>query len=228
MQRNPVLEVRALAKAFKRPVAQELFKEVDLTVYAGETVAIAGRSGAGKSTLLQLLGLLDTPTAGEVSIMGAAATRWNRAALRRTHIGFVFQTFCLLGEESALENVLMGARIARQPVGAGSAAQRRASHLLDSVGLAHRHHHSGKLLSGGEKQRVAIARALYPSPSLILADEPTGNLDGETAHEIHQLLLDSVDATRALVVVTHDPTLLALCQRRYVLQEGKLLPLFNL
>lgn len=222
----PILEAKALTKRFYTPRAQTVLDTVDLTVYPGDTVAISGRSGAGKSTLLQLLGTLDTACSGTVCIAGTEATRWNRASLRNAHVGFVFQSFYLLGDYTALDNALMPARIARHPIHAGSAAHSRATALLTQVGLSHRLDLDAKLLSGGEKQRTAIARALCNDPAVLFADEPTGNLDKQTAADIHELLLACTAAVgKALVVVTHDPALMALCQRRYLLESGKLIDL---
>lgn len=219
----PVLKVEKISKRFTHPVENVVFENLDLSVRRGESIAIGGRSGEGKSTLLQLLGTLDTPTSGIIEIMGTRSTPFNRALLRNTHIGFIFQSFYLLQDSTALDNVLMPARIARKPVHKGSEAYKRAVLLLDRVGLSHRLHHQAKLLSGGEKQRVAIARALCNDPDLLLADEPTGNLDRRTAEEIHSLLLSfAKEENKTLIVVTHDPALMSLCQKHYQLQHKQL------
>lgn len=226
MESRILLKAQGIVKKFYSPTQLTILDGVDLTVCAGDSIAIGGRSGEGKSTLLQILGILDTPSAGELQIMGTPASTWNSCSLRSQHIGFIFQSFYLLSDYSALENVLMAARIARKPTGKGTPAYLRAIDLLERVGLSDRLHHSTKLLSGGEKQRVAIARALCNDPSLIMADEPTGNLDKQTAEEIYALLLETVrNEGKALIVVTHDPLLMQRCALRYHLSHGTLKPM---
>lgn len=220
---KPLLEAQKLAKSFKYPHRHDILREIDLAIYPGECMAITGRSGAGKSTLLHLLGILDRPSSGNLIIDGHLATRWNGAALRNRYIGFTFQAFHLFGEMSVLENALMPARIARMAVTRGSSAHSRAEELLCHVGLGNRLHHSANMLSGGEKQRLALARALCNDPPLLLADEPTGNLDRDTAEGIHTLLFSCAAAGKALIVVTHDSSLAARCQRHYLLERGALL-----
>lgn len=218
-----VLQAKNLRKSFRRPAKVEILKGVDLIVTRGETVAITGRSGQGKSTLLQLLGTLESPCDGTLEIVGQQVTAFNKAVLRNRHVAFVFQAFHLLTDYTALENVLMPARIARQNISKGSAAYRRGCELLERVGLKDRAHFHTKLLSGGEKQRVAIARALCNNPDLILADEPSGNLDKQTAANIHHLLLEfAMQDKKGVVIVTHDPVLSQLCHTRYVLENGLL------
>jgi lipoprotein-releasing system ATP-binding protein len=220
---HPLLQARNLHKTFKGAITVNILKGIDLTVKAGESVAIMGRSGQGKSTLLQILGTLDIPSKGEIHIAGNAVSRFNSSRLRNQHLAFVFQSFHLLDDYSAISNVLMPAAIARQSVSSGSPAHVRGMQLLDLVGLKDRAHFNTKLLSGGEKQRVAIARALCNNPSLILADEPSGNLDKETSTQIHKLLLDfSRQEGKAIIVVTHDQTLAGLCQTQYWLEDGLL------
>ena len=173
---------------------------------------------------MQILGTLEDPTEGELSIFGEKVTASNRAAIRNQKIGFVFQSFHLLEDYTALENVLMPARIARQPTKPGSPARARALNLLEMVGLADRADFHTKLLSGGEKQRVALARAMCNDPCLLLADEPSGNLDSQTAQMIHEILLNfAKDGEKGLLLVTHDRNLAGLCTRRYELLDGKLL-----
>ena len=193
---------------------------VDLTIAAGEFVAVLGPSGSGKSTLLGLAAGLDRPTSGAVLIDGAAIQDLSEdalARLRRRKIGFVFQSFQLLSNMTALENVLLPLELA------GSARPlERARTLLDRVGLAERGHHYPAQLSGGEQQRVALARAFAPRPQILFADEPTGNLDGATGARI----LDVLDELRAdvhatLVLVTHDPEIAKRADRRIYLRDGR-------
>jgi lipoprotein-releasing system ATP-binding protein len=223
VQSEAILTAHELTKRFYRPSRQTILDQVSLSIHSGDVISISGRSGAGKSTLLQLLGTLDTPCSGQLTIAGNNVTLWNQAALRNKYLGFIFQSFHLLNDYTALENVLVPLRIARISTHAGSDAYRQAEELLAKVGLVHRMHHKAKLLSGGEKQRVAIARALCNNPSIIFADEPTGNLDQQTAAEIHDLLLGCAsEHGKALVIVSHDPVLIGLCEKRYYLEEGRL------
>jgi lipoprotein-releasing system ATP-binding protein len=198
---------------------------VDLAVRAGEMVAIIGASGAGKSTLLQVLGALDAPTSGTVRIGGRDVPAHDdlaMAALRNRAVGFVFQFHHLLAEFSALENVAMPLRIAGMPPAAAAA---RAATLLTQVGLSARGSHRPSELSGGEQQRVAVARALAAGPAVLLADEPSGNLDHQTAEALHALLAALVASTGlALVVVTHNRSLAARAHRVLVLEDGVLRP----
>ena len=190
------------------------FSGFDLEVQAGESVAITGPSGAGKTTLLQLLGGLERATEGQVLIQGRELSRLSdrdRTALRGKNIGFVYQFHHLLGELTALENVAMPLRIARVP---GVQARGRATELLTQLGLFHRLDHLPSTLSGGERQRVAIARALVTRPAVVLADEPTGNLDASNAAQVFDLLMTHVRAqSAALVLVTHDQRLADRCDR---------------
>lgn len=220
---EPILKAKKLRKTFHYPVKIDLIKGVDLTVMRGDTIAITGRSGQGKSTLLQLLGTLENPCSGSLEIAGQKISAFNKSTIRNRHIAFVFQSFHLLEDYSALDNVLMPARIARQNVSKGSKAYQHGLELLDKVNLADRALFSTKLLSGGEKQRVAIARALCNDPDLIFADEPSGNLDRQTAETIHALLLDFArDGSKSVVIVTHDQDLAQQCRQRYVLENGLL------
>lgn len=220
---SPVLHAKGIYKAFLHPVKVQILKGVDLTVHRGEAIAITGRSGEGKSTLLQLLGTLENPCQGILEISGQVVTRINKTRIRNKCIAFVFQSFHLLEDYTALENILMPARIGRQSISKGSSAYNRAFALLERMGLQHRAHFNTKLLSGGEKQRVAIARALCNDPDLILADEPSGNLDKQTAENIHSLLLDFArQENKSVIIVTHDQLLANLCDKQYVLQDGLL------
>lgn len=200
----------------------EVLRGVDLSVQPGEFVALCGASGAGKSTLLHLLGGLDIPNKGEIFFDGKNLRRLSNSELSRVRnerVGFVFQAYHLLPELSALENVVLPARIARRPVGEAEAAARE---LLGRVGLGKRLEHRPYELSGGEQQRVALARALINKPALLLADEPTGNLDSRTGEELFQLLC-SLQAERSLtlVIATHDPRLAARARRVVELADGR-------
>lgn len=219
-----LLSAKNIQKSFYTPNPFPILKGIHLDVFAGESVAIIGRSGEGKSTLLQILGTLEQPCEGTLTIKDKEVATFNKAQLRNQSIGFVFQSFHLLEDYTTLENVLMPARIARQNTREGSDAYQHALHLLDKVGLAERAHFHTKLLSGGEKQRVALARAMCNNPDLILADEPSGNLDRQTSDLIHKILFSFVkDKQKALIVVTHDRELASLCDRQYELKNGVLL-----
>lgn len=218
---NPILSARGITKKFFHPRKLDILRGIDVDIYPGDSVAIMGRSGEGKSTLLQILGTLETPTDGSLNIQGKNAYRYTDS-IRNQHIGFVFQSFHLLEDFTALENVQMPARIGRKSVKDTSS---QALDLLEKVGLKDRAHHFAKQLSGGERQRISIARAFFNNPSLILADEPTGNLDKTTAMEIQNLLLNFAhQSNKALLLVTHDPQLAAQCKRQYTLEEGLLVP----
>lgn len=218
-----ILQASNIHKSFYYPAQVTILKGLDLTVTRGETIAIMGRSGQGKSTLLQILGTLEKPCSGQLMIAGQSIHRFNCGKIRNRHIAFIFQSFHLLEDYTALENILMPACIARRPTSTGSEAYQYALHLLERVGLSDRAHFNTKLLSGGEKQRVAIARALCNDPDIIFADEPSGNLDKQTAQDIHKSLLDFAhEKGKTLIVVTHDPDLAALCSKKYILEHGKL------
>lgn len=216
---NAVLSARGLAKTYLSGDRRiEVLRGVDLTVAAGESVAIRGESGSGKSTLLNLLAGLDAPDAGALSWEGVSVTTANAAARRAVFLGLVFQSFYLIPEIDALQNVLMAARIIRPP---GAADKARARELLARVGLAERATHLPAQLSGGERQRVAVARALMNAPRLMLADEPTGNLDEHTGDVVVAMLLSLCRETgTALVLVTHNLAHAAKTQRTLVLHDG--------
>ncbi|MFA9461551.1 ABC transporter ATP-binding protein [Thiohalorhabdus sp. Cl-TMA] len=221
---EPVLEAEGLTRRFwdgDREI--QVLEDVSFGVGQGEAVAVTGSSGSGKSTLLHLLGGLDRPTAGSVRIGGRdlfALGEAERGALRNRELGFVYQFHHLMAEFDAQENVMMPLLIRRQ---GRAAAESAARETLERVGLGERLHHKPSELSGGERQRTAIARAVVSRPSLILADEPTGNLDGRTAERIHELLLSlNRELGTALVVVSHDPELAGLMQRQFRLVEGHL------
>ena len=213
-----VIQAQGIKKRFG-PL--EVLKGVDIDVEKGEVVAVTGASGAGKSTLLQILGTLSTPDEGTLSISGTKPFELGSKALsafRNHSIGFVFQAHHLLPEFTALENVMIPALIG----GSSSAeAKKRALELLETVGLSKRSSHKPSELSGGEQQRVAIARALMQQPAILLADEPTGNLDSRTKEEIHKLFFSLRDQLgQTIVLVTHDPALAALCDRNLEMKDG--------
>ena len=213
-----ILKAKNLKKVFVSPGKCEILKEVSLAVHEGETVAIMGPSGVGKSTLLHILGTLDTPTDGTLEIRGKNALGDAAATLRNEHIGFVFQNYNLLDEYTVIDNVLMPTKIARV-----SGKEEIAKKLLEKVGLSDHMNHLAKQLSGGEKQRAAIARALCNNPDIILADEPTGNLDDANSERIHELLISSAKTlNKGLIVVTHNQELAKQCDVIYTLHDGHL------
>ena len=203
-------------------VSTQVLTGLDLTVHAGERIAIVGTSGSGKSTLLHLLGGLDTPTSGEVWLHGQLLNSMNeteRGAMRNKHLGFIYQFHHLLAEFTAVENVAMP--LLMRPKVSTTEARQQAIDILNSVGLEHRLAHRPGELSGGERQRVAIARALVTKPSLILADEPTGNLDYDNAQSVFGLLSELQSTMKtALLIVTHDRSLAALADRQLLLRNG--------
>jgi ABC-type lipoprotein export system ATPase subunit len=217
----PVLRARGLGKSYGKDAGLvRAVDEVDLDVAAGETVAIMGPSGCGKSTLLHLLGGLDRPTAGEVYLNGQRIDGLGERALarvRRGAVGFVFQAFHLMDELTAVENVELPALLAGQ---SARRARRRATGLLDQVGLADRARFLPSALSGGQRQRVAIARALIAEPQVVMADEPTGNLDSEATLEVLRLFESLHNAAQTLVIVTHDSRIAATADRLITMRDG--------
>jgi len=225
-----VLSARGVSRTFTEGASTlEVLNAVDLTVAAGERLAIIGSSGSGKTTLLQILGGLDRPNAGVVEVAGRnihSLSESERGALRNKAIGFVYQFHHLLPEFSALENVAMPLLVRRERT---STAVARARDLLTRVGLGERLTHRPSQMSGGERQRTAVARALVTSPSVVLADEPTGNLDGRNAEQVFELMLQlNREFSTSLVVVTHDGRLAARMDRVLELSGGGLRPLTTL
>ncbi len=221
---DPIIVAHGLTKAYQMGKRRlEVLRGVDLTVKAGEFLALRGASGAGKSTLLHLLGGLDRPEAGSIRACGQELGRLGAGELtsfRNTAVGFIFQAYHLLPELDATENVMLPARMARRP---WAEARERARDLLGKVGLGERLEHRPAELSGGEQQRVAIARCLINRPQLILADEPTGNLDSRTGDEILELLLRlRAEAGTTLVICTHDSRVAGRAERSIELADGRI------
>lgn len=224
---NNIIQSNALTKTYAG-LDVAVLNGIDLTVNKGEQIAIVGTSGSGKSTLLHLMGGLDTPTSGSVSLINkdlSQLSETQKGQLRNQSLGFVYQFHHLLPEFTAIENVAMPLLIRRVP---NSQAIEMAKETLLKVGLGHRLEHMPGELSGGERQRAALARALVTKPACILADEPTGNLDRVTANLVFDLLIEMNKAENtSLVVVTHDLSLAAKMQRQYRLVDGKLQPLVD-
>lgn len=226
-----IVECKKLEKSYQeqssansknKAVVTSVLKGVDLSIQAGEQVAILGQSGSGKSTLLHILAMLDLPDQGEVKIAGADVANMTdneKAEFRNDNMGFIYQFHHLLMEFDAVENVAMPLLIQGE---VEDVAKQKAKNMLDAVGLSHRYHHRPAQMSGGERQRVAIARALVNEPKLVLADEPTGNLDKKNSEQVFQLFLKlNREFGTSLVVVTHDLDLASRFDRVIELDDGK-------
>ncbi len=220
---QPILKLAKIEKVYGTAANPlPVLRDVNLTVDAGEYVAIVGPSGAGKSTLLNILGCLDQPTNGSYYLMGEDVAHFDDprlSSVRNTRLGFIFQSFKLISHLSVLENVEMPLFYARKPK---RIRHRRCLELLEQVGLSHRKSHRPSELSGGECQRVAIARSLANDPAMILADEPTGNLDSVTSADIMGLLGRLNDSGRTIVLITHDDEVAASVPRRVSLRDGRI------
>lgn len=223
--KTPVLEAKDVAKSFSSPSngSIEILKRASLEIFEGESVSLRGESGAGKTTFLNIMACLESPTSGSVSwngerVDGLSNTR--QAVLRSSFMGFVFQNYCLVPELDALENIELAARIAGV---FGRETRPRALALLERVGLKDRAAHLPSQLSGGEKQRIAIARAVLNTPAIILADEPTGNLDERTAASVMAMLLElCAEHKAALMLITHNPDFAAKTSREVLLANGEI------
>ena len=218
-----ILQTKQLTKVFKNN-GSDVFalRGVNLSISKGELVAVMGPSGSGKSTLLHILGGLDSPTSGEVHLDGQRIDRLSetqRAILRRKHVGFVFQAFNLIGNLSVKDNVELPALI--QGRSNQQASQLRTA-LLEQLGIAHKAFNAPNQLSGGEKQRAAMARALVNQPAILLADEPTGNLDSKSAMDVLTMLRQTHNNGQTILVVTHDPNVASIAQRVIVMKDGQI------
>jgi lipoprotein-releasing system ATP-binding protein len=218
-----IFAARDIVKTFTYPEKVELLKGISLYVSRGESVSITGPSGSGKSTILSILGTLDKADSGKLFLFGKALPKRNFSKIRNENIGFIYQNHNLLDEYTVMENLLIKAQIGRRSISKNSEAYTLALSLLEGMNLLHRKDFTTKLLSGGEKARVSIARAFMNDPEIILADEPTGNLDEEAAALVQDLLLETCkELGKSLIVVTHDMNFAKQCDRRYSILDGNL------
>ena len=216
-----VLEAKNISLTYKKPIVNKIFSHINLTLHQGQSISITGASGSGKSSLLQILGSLQAPTKGKLLINGKDINLQNNAIIRNQHIGFIFQFYYLLDELTVIENILLPAKIARKNTKVGSKLYQEAMNLLCILEISDKAQLYPSLLSGGEKQRVAIARACINDANIILADEPTGNLDNKNAKIIQDILLTFCkQKNRSLILVTHDQTFAAKCTKSFVLEDG--------
>jgi lipoprotein-releasing system ATP-binding protein len=217
-----LLQAKNLSKTFSGREALQILKDVSLDLYQGKSIAIIGKSGCGKSSLLHILGTLDAPTSGSLTICNKEAFSHSKE-LRAEKIGFVFQSFHLLEDYTLIENILMPARILRKKTNDLSTPFSKAKELLEFVGLLDKANLPAKLLSGGEKQRAALARAFCNNPDILLVDEPTGNLDPGNAALVQKLLLSGCKKEgKSLILVTHDEEFASLCDEAFLLKDGTL------
>ncbi|MCH9812259.1 ABC transporter ATP-binding protein [bacterium] len=221
---NVIFAARNIYKTFSYPEVVDLLKNISLYVEQGESVSITGPSGSGKSTLLSILGTLDGADSGKLFLFGKELPKRNFAKIRNQNIGFIYQNHNLLDEYTVMENLLIKAQIGRRSISKNSEAYNLALSLLEGMNLLHRKDFTTKLLSGGEKARVSIARAFMNDPEIILADEPTGNLDAHAASMVQSLLLETCkDLGKSLIVVTHDENFAQQCDRTYSIDNGQLI-----
>jgi lipoprotein-releasing system ATP-binding protein len=222
-QSDVLFSAKGIVKNFYYPEKVELLKGLSLYVKYGESVSITGPSGSGKSTILSILGTLDKADNGELFLFGKSLPKRNFAKIRNEHIGFIYQNHNLLDEYTVMENLLIKAQIGRKSISKNSESYNLALSLLEGMNLIHRKDFTSKLLSGGEKARVSIARAFMNDPEIILADEPTGNLDHEAASLVQNLLLETCkELNKSLIVVTHDLDFAKRCDRQYIIDQGLL------
>ncbi|MGB2897543.1 MAG: ABC transporter ATP-binding protein [Anaerolineales bacterium] len=218
-----ILETKEVTKVFRNNGSEvHALRGVNLTVKHGELVAVMGPSGCGKSTMLHILGGLDSPTSGKVFVDGRRIDNMSegqRSVLRRKHVGFVFQAFNLIGNLSVLDNVELPALVAGEST---SQARERRKELLTDLGVSDKDRNVPAQLSGGEKQRVALARALVNQPVILLADEPTGNLDSKTTFEVLRLLRQTHEQGQTILMVTHDPNVASIAQRVVFMKDGQI------
>jgi len=220
---TPILQAKNITKVYDMGLTKiSALDDISVEIFPGELLAIVGKSGSGKSTLMHILGLLDTPTSGEVILNGQNTKGMNEKALahvRNEEIGFVFQAFNLLQRTSTFDNVMLPLTYSHTP---NTQWKEKTLEMIKLVGLEDRIKNKSNELSGGQKQRVAIARALVNNPSIILADEPTGNLDSKTGEELIKLFGDLNSKGRTIVIVTHDEDLARIAQRKIILRDGKI------